>query len=161
MLIMMAFSQMGYYFLLNHAQQEQKEFIQELLHKTLPEDELTIIDFTGNKEKIYWEEEGKEFFFEGKMYDLVKMKNDNGQIIFYCINDKQEEELINNNSTIIKNNSFQNKKTKNNIETAFCPFLVTKPLDLSANKSPAKKFWLSISSILAQNADCALKPPQA
>lgn len=62
MLIMLAFRQIGYYFLLNHALQERKEFIQELLHKTLPEDELTIIDFTVNKEKIYWEEEGKDFF---------------------------------------------------------------------------------------------------
>lgn len=95
------------------------------------------------------------------MYDLVKVKNDNGQITFYSINDQPEEELINNNDTIIKNNSFQNKKTKNNIETVFCPFPTTKPHDLLDNKSPVKKYRFSIASILARNADCALKPPQA
>ena len=161
MLVMMAFSQIGYYFVIHYAQQKQKEFIKELLFKNISDDVLTIIDFTKNKEKIYWEEEGKEFSFEGGMFDIVKIKNVDGHITFYCINDQKEEELINNYNTTIKNNSSKDKKTKNNIETAFSPFLLIKPYCLLAIKSSAKKYQLIISPILTENADSALKPPQA
>lgn len=161
MLVMLAFSQLGYYFVMHGAQLERKEFIKELLHKNISDDVLTIIDFTKNKQQIYWEEEGKEFFFEGGMYDLVKMKNVDGQITFYCINDQKEEELINNYNTITKNNSSKDKKAKNNIETALSPFLLIKPYSLWAVQSAPKKYQLSISSILTGNADSALKPPKA
>lgn len=161
MLVMIAFSQIGYYFVIHYAQQERKEFIKELLYKNISDDVLTIIDFTKNKEKIYWEEEGKEFSFEGGMFDIVKIKNVYGHITFYCINDQKEEELINNYNTTIKNNSSKDKKTKNNIETAFSPFLLIKPYYLLAIKSPEKKYQLIISPILTENADSALKPPQA
>lgn len=161
MLVMLAFSQVGYYFVMHQAQHERKEFVEELLHKTIADDELIIIDFTTNKEKVYWQEEGKEFFFEGDMYDLVKTKNENEKIFFYCINDKKEKELINNYNAETKNNSSKDKKAKNNFDTSSSPLFLLELCDLFLSKSDTTKYPLPISPILSGKADNALKPPQA
>lgn len=161
MLVMLAFSQIGYYFVMQQAQQEQKKYIKELLHKNVADELLTIIDFTTKKEKIYWEEEGKEFFYEGEMYDLVKTKNENEKTFFYCINDKKEKELINNYNAATKNNSSKDKKVKNNFDTSSSPLFLLELCNLSVSKLDATKYPLGISLILNLKADAALKPPQA
>ena len=161
MLVMLAFSQIGYYFIMHHEQQEQKEYIKELLQKNLADEVMTIIDFTANKEKIYWEEEGKEFFYEGEMYDLVKTKNENEKIFFYCINDTKEKELINNYNTVTKNNSSKDKKAKINFDTSSSPFFLLELCDLLKLKSESTKYPLNISSILTRKEDSAFKPPRS
>lgn len=43
---------------------------------------------------ISWEEEGKEFYLYGQLYDVAKKETVNGKTILYCINDAQEEQLL-------------------------------------------------------------------
>lgn len=66
----MAFSQIRYYVVIYQAQHQQKEYIKELVCQNLAENLLTVIDYTTNDKNIFWEEEGKEFFFKGEIYDL-------------------------------------------------------------------------------------------
>ena len=83
-IIVLAYSQVGYYFVIRHFQSEQKEFIKEKRVNQLQESELQVITLSDNKE-IFWEEKGEEFLFKGEMFDVVKTKMVNGKMMLYCI----------------------------------------------------------------------------
>ena len=156
----MAFSQIGYYVVIYQAQHQQKEYIKELVCQNLAENLLTVIDYTTNDKNIFWEEEGKEFFFKGDIYDLVKTKTVHGRIYFYCINDEKENELIKNYNNITKNNSSTDKKAKNTFEKSFSPFLLIQLYFISPIKISATTYPYTNSNIETCNGDTALKPPQ-
>ena len=78
--------------------------------------EMEVISLSDHRNAISWEENGKEFFFNGQMFDLVKKVNENGQIILYCINDIKEKELVDKYNEITKNNS-TNKQENTNIDS--------------------------------------------
>ena len=118
-----AYGQVGYYIVMHHSQSVQKEVIKEKILSQLKEDELEIISVSDNHKQIYWEEEGKEFLFNGEMYDVVKRKIINGKVVLYCINDKKEKELVDNYNLITKHNSSSDKKGKNNIDNSFNLFV--------------------------------------
>jgi len=44
-------------------------------------------------EKPEWEN-SHEFSYGGEMYDVIDKKNENGELVILCINDKQESRLI-------------------------------------------------------------------
>lgn len=159
-LAIMAFSQIGYYVVMHQAQLQHKEYIKKLLYKNIDENTLTVIDYTTNNNKIFWEEEGKEFFFKGEMYDLVKTKSIKGKVFFYCINDEKEKELTDNFNSINKKNSGTDKKAKNTFENSISPYIliplfILYPFNLSISKCPS-----SIANIKIGNIGAALKPPQ-
>ena len=54
---------------------------------------------------IKWEEEGKEFSLMGAMYDVVKIKNENGKDYLLCISDAKEDEILATFASVVKNNS--------------------------------------------------------
>ena len=123
LIFVLAYSQVGYYFVLRHSQSLQKEVIKEKILSQLKEEELKIISASDNHQQIYWEEEGKEFLFKGEMYDVVKTKIVNGKVMLYCINDKKERELVDNYNLITKHNSSSDKKGKNTIDNSFNLFV--------------------------------------
>lgn len=119
----LAYSQIGYYFVIRNSQDQQKEHIKEQILNKLSDDELEVISFTDNQQQILWEEDGKEFFFKGEMFDVVKSKTVNGKVLLYCINDKKEKSLVDNYNNITKQNSASNKKAKDNIDNSFNLFV--------------------------------------
>ncbi len=123
LIFVLAYSQVGYYFVSRHYQALQKEVIKEKILSQLKEEELKIISASDNHQQIYWEEEGKEFLFKGEMYDVVKTKIVNGKVMLYCINDKKERELVDNYNLITKHNSSSDKKGKNTIDNSFNLFV--------------------------------------
>ena len=68
---------------------------------TIPETSLYTIDADTNKNNIEWEEEGKEFYLHGQLYDVATIKNVNGKILIYCLNDKKEEQLLKDLSKVV------------------------------------------------------------
>ena len=58
----------------------------------------------------------KEFTYKGKLYDIVKTKDDGRNKIFYCINDTNEERLFAVLSEHIKRNTDQTAPFKNKTE---------------------------------------------
>lgn len=120
----LAYSQVGYYFVIRHSQNLQKRSIKQKIKSQLTDKHLQIISLTDNKKEIYWEEEGKEFFFKGEMFDVVKTKILNGNILLYCINDKKEKELVNHYNTLTKENSSTDKKSKIKPDNSTNLFLV-------------------------------------
>ena len=156
----MAFSQVGYYLVSYQAQQQRKQEIKELLRQDVSEHLLTVIDYTTNHKNIFWEEEGKEFFFEGELYDLVNTKSIKGKIYFYCFNDGKEKELIENLNSISNNDSAPHKKLKTTFENVISPYILV-PLyfsyspDFFPDKNPS-----AVPSVKMSYTSIALKPPQ-
>ena len=98
---------------MRNSQEEQKEIIKEKILDKLADDKLQAISFTDNQQQIFWEEKGKEFFFKGEMFDVVKSKTVNGKVVLFCINDKKEKSLVDEYNNITKHNNSSGKKTNN------------------------------------------------
>ncbi len=160
LIAVLACSHMGYYVIMQHTQYREKRKIQEKLIGELKDEELEKITLADNEGYIYWEEKGKEFLYNGKMYDVVKTKTINGKIILYCLDDKKEKSLIDNYNLVTKHNS-SNKKSKSNIDNSINLFLspdennVDKHFDLAANKySPY------VSHLTKKISDNSSPPPK-
>ena len=82
-----------------HIQQRMiKEEIKKQIITGLPEHQLKIFKFSENEnaftsKEIKWVEKN-EFIFEGKMYDVVKVKNVCDEKWFYCFEDTKETALV-------------------------------------------------------------------
>lgn len=61
------------------------------IRKGIPESELHCI---RDNQRLNWIEKNREFKIGNQMYDVVKVKTINGQLVYFCINDTQEEKLF-------------------------------------------------------------------
>ncbi len=83
------------------AQNEVKHLIRsEIALKNLERITITY----SNKYKLKWKNVNSEFIFEGRLYDVVKMKISNDTVHYFCINDTREEELFAKQADLIKQN---------------------------------------------------------
>lgn len=79
----------------------------------MPESELFKITVDDkNSNKLKWEETGKEFELDGKMFDVVRSIKEKGQIIYWCYNDKKEESLFANLNNTVHNTMNGDSKYK-------------------------------------------------
>lgn len=155
----LAYSQVGYYFVLRHSQFVQKEVIKEKILSQLKDDELKIISLTDDHQQIFWEESGKEFLFNGEMYDVVKTKTVNGKVMLYCINDKKEKILIDNYNQVTKHNSSADKKGKNAIDNSFNLFVYQDEKNIKLFAIHDLNKFYSIVPHLASGIDDNTSPP--
>lgn len=93
-LLLLFFSQVGYYFYYMFRQHEIKEAVKHELLAKLPESSLEIIDADIHKNDMEWEDEGREFYLHGQMYDVAYTKIVNGKKLIYCLNDRKEGDLL-------------------------------------------------------------------
>jgi hypothetical protein len=105
LLSIIVLSQFGYYCFCTLQIYAAKESAKEQMLKQVPENLLTKISIQDYGNVIKWEEEGKEFSLMGAMYDVVKVKNENGNFFLLCINDAKEDEILAAIAVVVKNNS--------------------------------------------------------
>ncbi|HLO83179.1 MAG TPA: hypothetical protein VK166_19585 [Chitinophagaceae bacterium] len=102
LLALVFFSQLGYQFIysvkLIMIRKEQKW----KMLSAIDEKDLEKIEFNPS---IKWKEEGREFYYQGQLYDIVKKKQTSGKTIYYVINDHKEEELMANLARTAKKQS--------------------------------------------------------
>ncbi len=67
--------------------------IKHHIKQSLDESELSLIRINKNT-PLDWKKKDKEFRFKGKMYDIVKKRIENDDILYYCIYDEQESKLF-------------------------------------------------------------------
>ncbi len=161
LITVLASSQFGYYLLLLNQQSVRKEQVKQKILAQLKDEELEVISPSN---EIYWEEEGKEFFLNGEMYDVIKIKKVKGKVMLYCINDKKEKSLIDKYNKITDHNSSSDNKAKLTIDNSinlfiyqnevattdfsllisnnFSPFNLSLPCNISNKISPAQIFPL-------------------
>jgi len=105
-------------------QEINKENIAQQMARQLPEANLVKIK---NSQEIKWEEAGKEFYYGGTFYDVVKTEKINGVTWYFCINDKMESLLYNNYTTSFKNTTEAlpvNKQSKQVLKFSLSYFIL-------------------------------------
>jgi len=111
-LLLLFFSQIGYYFFYMFQQHEIKEAVKHELLAKLPESSLEIIDANTHKNDIEWEEEDREFYLHGQMYDVAFIKVINGKKLIYCLNDSKEEDLLKRLANAVNSGNQQSSSNK-------------------------------------------------
>lgn len=68
--------------------------MEAVIEQFVGNDQLQLISISSeNQQKIKWERLGKEFWFEGKLYDIVRSETKDGVTHYYCIDDTAETHL--------------------------------------------------------------------
>ena len=93
-------------------QYQIKESVKHELLAKLPESSLEIIDANAHKNDIEWEEQDKEFYLHGQMYDVAFIKIINGKKLIYCLNDSKEEDLLKRFANAVNLGNEQNSTSK-------------------------------------------------
>jgi hypothetical protein len=94
----------GYYPVFKVQQSRIRREIKNLIKGNIPESELHLLSFTEKgAAQIKWAKEGKEFHYQNHLYDIVKYKKENGSVVYFCINDTEEEQLFANLDNLVKN----------------------------------------------------------
>ena len=101
-------SQAGYYFYYAAQRAQVRHEMQEQLSTELSENLLELIIQEDNETAINWQEPGKEFYLDGKLYDVASKKKINGKTFLYCVNDKNEHELVQDMAKMVKAGSDAN-----------------------------------------------------
>ncbi|MCE9539538.1 MAG: hypothetical protein K8R85_10000 [Bacteroidetes bacterium] len=108
------FNMAGYFIAFKSFQYQVKKEIKAEIKKKINPNELTIIVIDKKQiNKIDWLEKGKEMYYHGKLYDIVRHTENDTSITYYCINDKQEELLFANLEEHIAMHIAANKPIKN------------------------------------------------
>lgn len=94
-------------------QMEIKEEAVKQIASNIPENELEVIiissgELENGSSRLFWEEEGKEFKYLYKIYDVVKIKQTKGKVYLYCLNDVKEESIIKKFGNYVYKNTNQN-----------------------------------------------------
>ncbi|MCE9539543.1 MAG: hypothetical protein K8R85_10025 [Bacteroidetes bacterium] len=117
-LFVFLFNTMGYFIAFKAVHYQIKKEIKAEIKRKVNPSELTVIVINKKRiNQIDWLENGKEMYHDGKLYDIVRNTENDTSIIYYCINDKQEEELFAHleehiNAHIAANKPIRNKSTK-------------------------------------------------
>jgi hypothetical protein len=94
--------QIGNYFpIFKIKQWEIRKNIELIIKKNVDNSALKVISIPTNY-PLKWEREGREFWFEGSLYDIVRSEIKDSTTHYYCINDTKETELTNDYAEIVQ-----------------------------------------------------------
>lgn len=69
--------------------------MEAIIEQFVDNDHLERISISPeNQQKLKWAREGKEFWYEGKLYDIVRSETKDGVTHYYCIDDTNETHLV-------------------------------------------------------------------
>jgi hypothetical protein len=95
----------GYHIIFQFRKATLKAAMKKMLHSQVHNDDLIVFHFAVNapqaEDSPEWEEEN-EFMLQGKMYDVVDKRIENGQLVVRCISDDNETDLINKYQEILE-----------------------------------------------------------
>jgi hypothetical protein len=142
LLFVFAYLQMGYYFHSLSKRQEAKSEFEQKLKATIRDSNCTSFDLASIKDKISLEEEGKEFWLNGELYDIVSMKVINGKTYLLCLSDAKEEAIADEQLRLTVSNANNASSKKSGVARFSLPdiILTEAPTSGAACKSLAKKF---------------------
>ncbi len=81
----------GYFALVSVQQIIAREEAKEKIIKLLPNEKLVKLSFTRDDfAKIDWQEQDKEFYYNEKLYDIVRSEFNGKNHILYCLSDEKE-----------------------------------------------------------------------
>lgn len=84
----------GYFAFLTVQQLIFREEAKEKILQHLPTNKLTKLSFSDQEfNAIDWEEVNKEFYYEGSLYDVVKIGFERKNHVIFCLADENETEI--------------------------------------------------------------------
>jgi hypothetical protein len=158
----MLYSQLGYFLTSRIKQYYLKEAVMESLLGNLPDSELVSISLNANQKNISWEEEGREFTLNGKLYDVVRTLHQNDQTFLLCSSDEKEDAVLENMNKITQSNQQKSGKQQPPIvNLVYDCVLVHHEIDLSlyiSSELPGSQHTCFIPSTIS---NIVLPPPKA
>jgi len=128
---------------------------------SLPTAELAIIELDKNSQSIEWEEKDKEFYLDGKLYDVQKKVIENGKTFLYCLNDVKEEQLLKEMGNVAQPGSDKQKnKLSLKVITDYC-LAETAEKILVPTKALHHSFFYFDETALAATIEINVPPPRA
>lgn len=121
LLLIVFLNHAGYYLFSLVQQMELKREAREAIIHSLP---LTELDCIVSNPDIRWEEEGKEFYYNGHMYDVATIREEAGRTVIYCLKDSKETDWLKRMAKI--HTESRRKDKKNTLH--FFSFESTEPL---------------------------------
>jgi hypothetical protein len=131
----------GFYPLFKIKQWDIRENIEMMIEKHIFNEPLIQISIPSkNVNSLKWEREGKEFWYEGNLYDIVRSEIEGGMTHFYCINDTHETKLNHDFQAFINRES----NTSNDSDMSVTDFLkkIVKTYYPSSFKSNEDVKWV-------------------
>lgn len=156
LLCIFLFNTIGYFIAFKVTQYQIKsEVFAEIKSGIMPAETIITID-KRDLSKIVWQDDGREILYNGKRLDVVKSKQDNTSITYYCFNDKQEESLFASldnhiNTHIISGKPLSRTSSKNLVNDVIKIFFSNhhefnySSIGTSISFFPANKHYISAS----------------
>ncbi len=168
LLLACLFVQTGAFWLLGWQQQRSvKKEMKALIRSNSfgQQTETFVFDLVNGKPSaasFYWEEEN-EFYYQGKMYDVIRQKVSGNKIEITCINDKKEKELLEELSSLYQKTGSNAGKSNSNNPVSF-NFIFIEPGLISLPAAPCtvtKNFASYQASLFITAKEILTPPPQA
>ena len=134
-----------------------------MIRSALSKEEEQVFCFSINDKtsltKLEWEDE-HEFKLDGKMYDVIEKKTENGKLIIRCISDEKETTLVKKYEKI-NNDSGNSSKSKTAllIKLISNSYIASSNFDLFAKNIPAIQKSFFITNIISIDRSDVLTPP--
>lgn len=163
LLITVVFQLVGFVPVFKSMQYNVRKEIKRKIKQGVNESELHMFDLnTISKSKEFkWQKIGKEFHYQGTMYDIVRTENGKA----YCINDHQEHILFANLENILKEYFSKSNEKKNGMTQLanifFAEYLPPIQCTFTPNYPTQTKtvFYLKNEYIIASYHASLLRPP--
>ena len=121
--------------------------------------------FEAENPAIQWEEEGKEFYLHGELFDVAKIKKVAGKTFIYCINDKKEEKLLQDLAQTIKSQTDNNgsgKAGKYEIKFQITDLTIKNSEDIPVFDPPSSyRYFIYDAELLTSFTKIKVPPPRA
>jgi hypothetical protein len=99
----------GFHLLYRFQIGEAKAEMHERLHAGLmPSGIKKLVIKAQDRQQIQWEEANREFYFEGKMFDVIRLQEKDSVLIIDCISDEKESRLV--QQLLLQNNKDHTSK---------------------------------------------------
>jgi uncharacterized protein (UPF0333 family) len=118
-LILLFMSQAGYYFFYGYQQESVKKEMKAQIKALHTDNDYEIIIAEENAKDIVWLEDDEEFCLKGILYDVAKIKKQDGKTYLYCLNDKKEQQLVRGMAKVVnsgKDNATNGKDGKHTLK---------------------------------------------
>ena len=159
----MVFSIAGFYPVYVILQLQARQEIKMRIKQGVPESEIHKIVFAVN-EKINWVRKGKEFSFKNQLYDVVRKEYLKDHVIYYCINDKQEEKLFAGLDEMVRKQMADKDSSQGNTAESFSDlfsqiYVAVEPFRFAGMISSSKTFFDHQCTVISRHLETESQPP--
>jgi hypothetical protein len=158
---------LGYVVIFKLSEFHIKQDMKVLIKKYVPNQKLLCITIdNANAKQLSWHENGKEFSYQGKMYDVVRTETSVGSVAYYCLTDEKETELMASLDKYFNDNTTAGAAQKHSTtpvmkEFAGAVFTLKPALKISCPEFKNRSFYSFMAHISIVHPDNPSPPPKS